>query len=201
MLLPVFQSSVVAFMSRWETAGRGNEVGIESVAERIFGGGDFLAEVLASASFFGHGIGMGSSVASKIVTGQSGFMLAENEWAKNLLELGILLGLAYNIYRFALAIYLGWRSMIWWWKNSDPLPLLLASATIFPVLAGQWAQPTSLGFSIIGAGLTLGAMQTDPEDSQEGDDEETDCDDDSDIVDEDAEAESSPDDPDASDKP
>ncbi len=169
--LPIFDSAREAFLSRWVTAASGNAVGIDSVTDRVFGGGDYLADVLSQTTLFGHGIGMGSSVAAKLTTGQVGFLLAENEWAKVLLELGLVLGLAFLAYRFVLALAISWRSVQWWWAERDALPLLLTSASVIPILSGQWAQPTILGFTVVGSGLALGAMQHEEDDEDLGEDD------------------------------
>lgn len=172
--LPVFDHAREAFLSRWETAEghEGDTVGVGSILGRLFGGWDYLAYTFSSAPFFGHGVGMGSNVAARLSTGRLGFTLAENEWAKCLLELGPLLGLTFLGYRFVLALKLARDGLRRLFRAKDPLPLLLVSATGTSIVFGQWAPPTILGFAIFGSGLVLASCQDEPEDEE--DDEEDD---------------------------
>ncbi len=167
--LPIFDDAREAFFSRWETAaGGGDTSGVGVVTDRVFSGGAYLQDSLGQANLFGKGIGMGSNVAARLTTGQMGFLLAENEWAKCLLELGLPLGLAFIGMRFLLAFSLLRQALHRLVRQRDPLPWLLLSATVVPLVSGQWAQPTGLGFAILGTGLCLASCQDEPE---EGEDE------------------------------
>ncbi|HLP03316.1 MAG TPA: hypothetical protein VK163_14920 [Opitutaceae bacterium] len=169
--LPVFDDAREAFLSRWETAQAGQEtqegVGLGSIFDRLFGGWDYLYSVLSTAPLFGSGIGMGSNVAARLATGRLGFLLAENEWAKCLLELGPLLGLAFLGYRLMLAAALLRRSLRRLFIDRDLLPLLILCACASAIVFGQWAPPTILGFAVFGSGLCLAACQDEPEEETE----------------------------------
>ncbi len=164
--LPVFDAAREAFLSRWETAQTGAQagdgLGAGAIFDRLFGGWDYLAHVLSNAPLFGSGIGMGSNVAARLSTGRLGFLLAENEWAKCLLELGPLLGLAFLGYRFLLALALLRRSLRRLLRQRDLLPLLILCASASAIVFGQWAPPTILGFAVFGSGLCLAACQDEP---------------------------------------
>lgn len=179
--LPVFDEGREAFLSRWETAAgpEGEGVDVGGVLDRLFGGWDYLAAVASSTSLFGSGVGMGSNVAARLSTGRLGFMLAENEWAKCLLELGLPLALAFLALRFALALTLLKRALASLFRGRDPLPLLLLSACATAIVFGQWAPPTILGFATLGAGLCLASCHDEP-DSEEENAEEDDSDPDDD---------------------
>lgn len=177
--LPVFDDAREAFLSRWETAqggGEGETVGLGAIFDRLFGGWEYIGGVASSTSFFGSGIGMGSNVASKISTGRLGFMLAENEWAKCFLELGLPLTIAFLGYRVVLALALLKHALGRLLYSRDALPLLIFSATFTAIIFGQWSPPTILGFAVFGGGLCLSACQNEPEeveeDSEELDDSE-----------------------------
>lgn len=175
--LPIFDDAREAFLSRWETAQAGQPadaegVGLGSIFDRLFGGWDYLYSVLSSAPLFGSGIGMGSNVAARLSTGRLGFLLAENEWAKCLLELGPLLGLTFLGYRFVLAFALLRRSLRRLFRERDMLPLLVLCACASAIVFGQWAPPTILGFAVFGSGLCLAACQDEPEDEESLDEEE-----------------------------
>ena len=171
--LPVFDDAREAFLSRWETAqGKDVEgVGMGSIFDRLFGGWDYLSDVASSSSLFGSGIGMGSNVASKLSTGRMGFMLAESEWAKCFLELGLPLGAAFLGYRIVLALALAKNALQRLLRHRDALPVLLFSAAFTPIIFGQWAPPTILGFAVVGGGLCLGACQDEPQEEASEEDE------------------------------
>lgn len=174
--VPVFEDAREAFLSRWEMAEthEGNSVGMASILDRLFGGWDYLQATMANAPFFGSGIGMGSNVAARLSTGRLGFLLAENEWAKCLLELGAPLGLAFLGLRFGLAFSLLRLALIRLLRLRDALPLLVLAAAGSPLIFGQWAPPTILGFAVVGAGLCLASCQDEPEEDEEEFEEEED---------------------------
>ncbi len=162
--LPIFDEAREAFFSRWETAASGGDTsGVGVVTDRVFSGGAYLQDTIGRTNLFGEGVGMGSNVAARLTTGRMGFLLAENEWAKCLLELGLPLGVAFLGLRFLLAFSLLRRALHRLVRLRDPLPWLLLSATVVPLVSGQWAQPTGLGFAILGSGLCLASCQDEPE--------------------------------------
>lgn len=162
--LPIFDTAREAFLSRWDTAQTADSegVGVGAVVARLFGGWDYLAAVFSSAPFFGNGIGLGSNVAARLSTGRMGFLLAENEWAKSILELGPGLAIAFIGYRLALCLHLLRRAWHRLRHAHDGLPLLLLAAAASAIVFGQWAPPTILGFAVLGAGLCLSACNDEP---------------------------------------
>lgn len=158
-----------AFESRWKDS---TSSGLHtSIVGRFFS--DYLGifSILSDAPLFGNGIGMGSNVGARFATGRMGFQLAESEWAKIVLELGPLVGLAYILYRSWLALRLmlsSWQALF---SRGDTLPWLLCGACVLPVINGQWGPPTILGFAVFGAGLTLAAARSDSEDEQSAQDD------------------------------
>lgn len=166
--LPLFDDARNAFLSRWDTAaGSTDASGVSIVSDRVFSGGDFLWASLEKASLFGEGIGMGSNVAARLTTGRMGFTLAENEWAKCLLEMGLPLGLAFVGLRFLFAFALLRRTWERLRHHRDALPWMLFCGSVIPLVSGQWAQPTSLGFAALGTGLCLATCQDDDDPATE----------------------------------
>ena len=161
--LPVFREGTSVFMMRWDTAageGAGNAWG--SVMDRAVNGFTNPYYFMRNAPFLGHGIGTGSNVGARLTSGEVGFLLSEEEWGKVLLELGPVIGAAFIIFRIILTGWLGllaWRALR---EKRNALPLLIFAATALTVLQGQWAPPTVLGFSVLGAGLLLGALNPVP---------------------------------------
>lgn len=159
-LLPVFREGTGVFMTRWDTAARdeGAATAWSSVMNRTVNGLSNPYFFMREAPLFGYGIGSGSNVGARLASGTVGFMLAEEEWGKVLLELGPVLGAAFILLRMILAGWLGWRAWRALRDHRNPLPILIFAATGLTVLQGQWAPPTVLGFAVVGAGLLLGAL-------------------------------------------
>jgi hypothetical protein len=158
--LPIFAEGSSVFMMRWDTAAQASEGDAwGGVMERTVNGFTNPFYFFRIAPFFGYGIGMGSNVAARLLSGGMGFMLAEEEWGKVLLELGPILGTAFIVLRIAIVGHLGvvsWRALR---ESRDSLPLLIFSASALSFMQGQWGPPTVLGFAVISAGLILAAAQ------------------------------------------
>jgi hypothetical protein len=161
--LPVFSEGTRVFMMRWDQAAHeADGAAWGSMIDRTLRSFTNTMYFVEQAPFFGHGVGVGSNVGARLMSGGLGFMLAEEEWGKVLLELGPLLGAAFILFRIVLTIQLGrqaWQSLR---EDRNALPLLIWSALAVAILQGQWAPPTVLGFAVIGGGLMLGAMNPDP---------------------------------------
>jgi hypothetical protein len=161
--LPVFQEGTSVFMMRWDTAeGDSKGAAWNGVMDRTVNGFTNPFYFIRVAPFLGHGIGTGSNVGARLTSGEVGFMLAEEEWGKVLLELGPVIGAAFIIFRIVLTGWLGllaWRALR---ENRNALPLLIFAATALAILQGQWAPPTVLGFAVLGAGLLLGSLNSVP---------------------------------------
>lgn len=157
--LPVFREGTSVFMMRWDSAaGEGDGAAWASVMDRTANGFTNPYYFMKLAPFLGHGIGTGSNVGARLTSGEVGFLLAEEEWGKVLLELGPVLGAAFIGFRIVLVAWLGWRAWRALREKRDALPLLIFAACALAILQGQWAPPTVLGFVVVGAGLLLGAL-------------------------------------------
>jgi hypothetical protein len=85
----------------------------------------------------GYGLGLSSGGGSFLVTGKSSFGLAETDWARNVLEAGLLLGTAYIFYRVFLTIHIvndSIRSMI---KSKNPIPFIFLGFLVPSLLVGS----------------------------------------------------------------
>ncbi len=175
--LPIFHEAQDVFMDRWDTAAAESEGDAwGSLTSRVTANFTQPFRMAARAPLFGNGIGVGSNVGARLLSGQVGFLLAEDEWGKTFLELGPLLGGAFIAFRVALTIYLflvGFRALI---SNRDPLPLGLWAAAAPTIFFHQWAPPTLLGFAVFGGGLILTSVNyaddEDDEVEEEDDDED-----------------------------
>lgn len=155
--LPVFNEGVASFADRWESATGSDIEGFnEAIVDRVTSSVSSSRDIFSHIELTGMGIGMGSNFAAKMITGELGFLLAEDEFSRIILELGPILGVIYIFYRFLLFFYV-FRHAYHAVKSLNALPLLLVGASGFLIINGQWAPPTILGFAIVGGGLALAA--------------------------------------------
>jgi len=155
--LSFFQTATDVFSSRFNNASE-IEGGLSGTfGERYLGGLFNAFNVSGNLPFFGYGIGMGTNVGSQLLTGENQFLIAEGEWGRLVGELGLVLGSAIIIIRLGLTVkiaILAFKKL----SVGDFLPWILTSYCVLTVPQGQWAQPTTLGFSVLVAGLTIAAF-------------------------------------------
>lgn len=142
-----------SFNQRWvESTSSGIQT---SIIDRFFGTYLESLDMVAHTPLWGLGIGMGSNVGAHFAFGEMGFHLAESEWSKIILELGPILGWGFILFRCWLTLKVFFTGLNGFYRHGDSLPWLLAGSAMLPVLSGQWAPPTILGFAVFSAGLTL----------------------------------------------
>lgn len=153
-----FQTATEAFMSRFTNANE-TEGGIEgTLGDRYLGG---MVSALANSGkqpFFGYGIGMGTNAGAMLLTGSATFLISEEEWGRVLGEMGTLMGLAVIFIRLGFCFKLATHSYTKM-NSGDMLPWMLLSFGLLIIPQGQWAQPTTLGFSTLIGGLIISAMR------------------------------------------
>lgn len=97
------------------------------------------------------------------MTGNVGFLMAESEWARIIMEMGPLIGMMFIALRIAMVLYLGLKCRSATKRHKDALPILLFAAAFPLVLNGQLNPPTILGFAVFIGGLCLAAAKHPPE--------------------------------------
>jgi hypothetical protein len=162
-----FQTATEAFLSRFDNASE-TEGGLEgTIGTRYLGG--YITALTGSADtpFFGYGIGMGTNVGSMLLSGETQFLIAEEEWARLIGELGPLLGIIVILIRlgFCFKISVACYNKI---RTGDLLPWILLSYGLLIIPQGQWAQPTMLGFSTLIAGLLIASLRNLPQQGRAG---------------------------------
>lgn len=155
----MFQTSTEVFTSRFETASK-VEGGLHgTLVDRYFG--NLISAVSGSSAeripFWGHGIGLGTNVASFLLTGGRNFLIAEDEWLRLMGEMGFLMGFGVIVIRLGICFQMA-RASYNRLKLGDFLPWMLLSFCLLIVPQGQWAQPTALGFAIVIGGLLLASL-------------------------------------------
>lgn len=161
--IPAFKETTEAFNQRWQEAslvesaddGRfGGAIGV--FQQRILSGFTLPLQNLGENPFLGHGIGISTNVGVQRLTGSLGFAVGEVPWEASLAEMGLPLGLAFLIWRTALGFWLlslALRQAL----RLNRLPLIMLGSSLLLIISGQIAQPTSIGFIVLSAGLTLAA--------------------------------------------
>jgi len=153
-----FQTATKAFTSRFETANKA-EGGVKGVlGDRYLGGMMGALTQTSPSPFFGYGLGMGTNVGGMLLTGKSAFLISEGEWGRLIGEMGTLFGLIVIFTRLGLCVKI---SVLCYKKLAlgDLLPWSLLSFALLQIPQGQWAQPTSLGFSTMIGGLIIASCK------------------------------------------
>ena len=166
--LPVFQATSEAFLARWTMAAAaesgddarlGGALGV--IENRVLPGFTGPLSQLESVPLLGYGIGIGTNVGAQRLSGELTFLVGEGAWEASLAELGVILGLAFLAWRVALGLWL-LRLALRAALRGNRLPLILAGSSLLPMISGSFSQPTSLGFIVVGAGLSLAACNRSP---------------------------------------
>ena len=152
-----FATGTEVFNARFESANE-TEGGLSGVfMDRFLGGLIGAIQQAPDLPFFGYGIGMGTNAGSTLLTGGRHFLISEGEWGRVIGELGLLMGFIVVFIRIHFSLFTSLKA-IKQLRANNPLPWMLLSFGFLQILQGQWAQPTSLGFSTMAGGLILAAM-------------------------------------------
>lgn len=157
---PVGKESVESFTERWNAANRSEGQGqgdVAALTKRASGGFLEVFQHLNEVPVAGVGLGVGTNVGSKLLTGGVTFLAGEQEWTRIVFESGIFLGFAYIIFRVMLAFSLLVKAFFQLQKGRF-LPWLLVVPAFVQLLAGQTQQPTILGMMVLMAGLSQASM-------------------------------------------
>ena len=152
-----FTTAIDVMAARFENAAR-SEGGLEgTLGDRYLGG---MIEAVATSldmPFFGQGIGMGTNAGSALLSGGRTFLISEGEWGRLIGEMGALMGLSV----IAIRLIISWKLFIasfYRMRVGEILPWMLLSFALLVFPQGQWAQPTTLGFSTMIIGLLIASF-------------------------------------------
>jgi hypothetical protein len=160
VILVAVLSSAQVFQEGFNVLGErfGDKASVhEGFVVRFFKEFLYPFDAAGKAEFLGVGLGMGTNAASAMLTGQRGFVLAENDLARIVYELGPIFGFMVILWRFALGGYLVARAWQAFMEDDNALPMLLCAVALPEVLQGQLGQATSLGATVLSSGMVLAA--------------------------------------------
>src|SRR5690554_674386 len=158
----ILDTPLEVFIKRFENA-KVSEGGLEgTLIDRYLGGMVKAITRSGSLPFFGVGIGMGTNFGSILLSGERTFLVSEGEWGRIIGEMGALLGMAVIFIRLAISVKLTLKSYVDL-RRGNMLSWMLLSFAILVFPQGQWAQPTSLGFSTLITGLLIASFNKVPE--------------------------------------
>jgi hypothetical protein len=157
VLSPTFQEGLDVFRARWDEGLGATGQFSDAITNRFFGDFSDAFDVANEVPNLGNGLGIGSNVAAKLKTGDLGFLLAEAEWPRTIMEMGAALGFSWLLFRCTIAFFLLRQSWIALRRNKT-LAWLLLSTCMLDMINATMEQSTSLGFIALSAGLTLAAL-------------------------------------------
>ncbi len=130
-----FPEAAEAFRQRNENARTFSEATIERIKGMIMPDPDFLDEPL------GHGIGASTTAGGYLQRGERKFTLAENDWDRNIAELGPVIGgwfIAFRVLVAAWLVWCGFRAALWGYPGA----LVLAGYAGTSIAVAQITQHT-----------------------------------------------------------
>jgi hypothetical protein len=158
----IVQEAQEAFFARWIEASDQQSTSngfSQAFQKRLQSNTLDELRIIMDQPLLGRGIGLGSNVGAMRVSGSRDFLVSESAWGMLIGELGSLLGVVVVGLRILLGIVMLKKS-IFELKNGNPLPMLLCGVSVVGVVLGNTAQPTSLGFIVVCAGLLLAACNS-----------------------------------------
>jgi hypothetical protein len=117
------------------------------MVERYLGELGESFDIAFETPLLGRGLGIGT------------FLLGESEWSRVVAETGPILGYAFILVRLGICWYLireSWRAL----NRGQATPLLLVAASGLDLVAGQFGQPSILGFAVFTSGLAFAAIKS-----------------------------------------
>jgi hypothetical protein len=144
-----------AFVQRWRAADDSEGSFLTRALDQF----TVRWDLITSAGMRGFGLGVGTNMAAKLMTGDVGFQLAELEWQRVVLEMGAPLGLVYIAWRISLSAWIA-AKCISAMARKDILPPLLFAAVGLTILDGQTGVPATLGYLALASGLALASAES-----------------------------------------
>ena len=135
----VFPESFAAFTLRWTTAAH-NESEVGGVFGRALLGIVDFTRLTDAVPPLGLGLGFGGNAAVLLkatIDGVEPGVYAETDYARHMVDLGVVCGVAYIVFRIAFVAWLMRRVVRATRRSADPLPLILFGYVSYVILLGQ----------------------------------------------------------------
>jgi hypothetical protein len=157
--LPVFSESSKTLNDRFEGANGAEGSSEGSIISRTLSPVvDALSNVTEESGWSGQGIGIGANAIAMLILGKMYFMAPEYEFPRVLFEMGPLVGSAYMLFCYVLALALLVKGLQRA-RELDPLVWLMVPVTFSCLTQGVLEQPTEQGFLVLSIGLSLAALK------------------------------------------
>jgi hypothetical protein len=157
--LPIFSEAADTLQERLSSASNSEGGTAGSLDSRL--GVPVMQTIeysLSSSEWYGNGIGLGSNVASTLLTGTQQFLAGEGESSRILFEFGLLSGSAFMIFRIFLAFLVSARAFAKV-RDHQPLAWFLVPVMFTELAFATLEQPTTQGFMVITLGFSLAALK------------------------------------------
>lgn len=165
VLYPViFPEGFAVFMQRWQTAAA-DESGFEGgvLGRALFGFVDFV-RLVDIVPPLGYGLGFGgnaSTVLQATVDGVQPGLLAETDFARHMVDLGVASGIVYIAFRVAFVAWMLRLVVRATRRTASPLPMMLFAYAGYVILLGQITGNGSVNvYGWLFAGLCLAAVRS-----------------------------------------
>jgi hypothetical protein len=158
----VFPEGYSTYINRWNLAEAAETqfFGLGVYGRALYGFIDFF-NLIGGAPIAGYGLGLAGNASltlGVIIPGFTGW--AETDWARHIVDLGPVLGIAFIIYRIALVSWLGMICLAGTRRSGDTLPLLLFADIGVDLLYGELTgHGTVNGYGWLFAGLCIAASK------------------------------------------
>ena len=159
----VFPQGFSVFVERWNTAASA-EAGFEGgvFGRALYGLIDFI-RLIEVVPPFGYGLGYGGNASTTLHATIDGVLpgsLAETDFARHMVDLGFVFGLAYMAFRLSLVVSMTRQVLRATRLVADPLPMMLLSYAGYVVLQGQLTGNGSINiYGWLFAGLCIAASR------------------------------------------
>jgi len=153
----VFSAEIDIMTQRFEQAGASEGSAVDRIATNFVSFEDISTEL----SFWGQGIGLGSSGGSFLQTGTVQFNIAESDWGKIVVECGVFFGFMYIGYRMILCLYMVTGAVKGTLKGINPIPMVLVGFELQTLLYGQMVSTgihLAYGWAFLGISLAINKM-------------------------------------------
>jgi hypothetical protein len=160
--LPVFSDAMKSMTDRFSSANAtegGGSAGGALFDRTVQPAVNAFEAAASSNKWTGIGMGQGAAAMAILLNGNQEYLAGEDEFSRELVEMGPIAGSLVELFKVFLAIAL-FGSALSRARTHDPLSLLMFPLTLSALFFGVLEQPTIQGFCVIGAGFCIAAARS-----------------------------------------